>query len=417
MNDIVQSIRKQFPILDLQVHGHPLVYLDHASTTHKPRCVVEREAEFYFKENANVHRGIYWLSEKASSEFEAVRGKVREFIGARSDREIIFTRGTTEAINCVANSWGNANIREGDLVVVSRMDHHASFVTWQALCKRVGARFEIAELDSEYQFDLNYFQRLMEKKPKLVSLPWVSNVLGVVNPIAQLSELAHAAGAKVLIDAAQAVMHFPINLRLLPNVDFMAFSSHKMCGPTGVGVLWGKSEILENMAPFQYGGDMILKVDDHSTEFNEIPYRFEAGTPNIAGTIGLGAAIDFLTDIGLDKIEKWDRELTSYAMSRLKEITGLRLIGPSKLDGRVGVFSFVVDGVHPHDLAQFLDHQGLAVRAGHHCAQPLIHKLGLMATTRASLSLTTTRAEIDALVSPLKAAREYFSERKQKCRI
>jgi len=404
----VNEIRSRFPILSTKMRGKPLVYLDNGATTQKPQAVLDRLEEYYSKENANVHRGVYELSDVASKAYEAVREEIAELIGVKNEREIIYTRGTTEGLNIVAQCWARRNIGAGDIIAVTRMEHHSNFVPWQWVAKEKGASFEIVELDSDFRISDKSLNEILEKKPKVLALSFISNVTGAVTDLARIAQRAHEAGALVVVDAAQAVGHLPLVLSELGPIDFMAFSSHKMYGPTGAGVLWGKMARVEEMSPWQYGGDMISNVQDQTTEWNEIPVRFEAGTPNIAGIIGMGAAAKYLKTIGMKQISGYEEALTRYTLSRLTEVEGLRLIGPKGPEQRAPIFSFVLEKIHPHDLATFLDSHGIAVRAGHHCAQPLVNKFGLTATTRASLSFYNTKNEVDQLIDGIEEAKKFF---------
>jgi cysteine desulfurase/selenocysteine lyase len=404
-----QNIRADFPALQTTMHGEPLVYLDNGATSQKPRAVLDATTRVYEKLNANVHRGAYQLSQLATDEFEAVRGKVAHFIGAQKFHEIIFTRGTTESINLVASSWGPAHLKPWNEILVTRMEHHSNFVPWQSLAHRTGAKFKICELTPEYEIDLEAFRAALASKPRIVAFTMTSNVLGTRNPVAEMAALAKAAGALVVVDAAQGIPHEPVSIEKLGPIDFLAFSSHKICGPTGVGVLWGREELLRDMPPVQFGGDMILNVQDQTTQWNDLPWKFEAGTPNIAGVIGLGAAIDYLNSIGMAAIHARVTALTRQTILRLADIPGVHLIGPGPdHPNRGAAVSFVVDGVHPHDLSTFLDTRGIAIRAGHHCAQPLMSRLNLTATARASVSFYNTESEIDFLAKSIAAARDYF---------
>lgn len=404
----VQKIRKDFPILGLEVHGKSLAYLDNGATTQKPLAVLNSLEEYYRQYNANVHRGAYYLSEKATEAYEGVRPKVCKFLGTSKTSEVIFTRGTTDALNLVCSSWGSENVKAGDEIVVTRMEHHSNFVPWQALAKRKGATFTVVELDSQGRLDLESLKKVLDRKPKILAITLMSNVLGTINPIREISLMAKEAGALVVVDGAQGVGHLPVNIGDLGHIDFFAFSSHKMCGPTGVGVLWGKEEVLDKMPPYQYGGDMILSVEDQLTRWNELPWKFEAGTPNIADVIAFGAAIDYLFDLDRAKIHAYETELTQKALDRLLRVPGLKILGPHTVEQRGAAVSFTLPQIHPHDLATYLDHQGIAVRAGHHCAQPLLKKLGVVASTRASFYFYNLPEEIDRLGTALEGALEYF---------
>lgn len=403
----ITAVRSRFPILERKIHGHRLVYLDNAATTQKPHAVIESARAVQELMYANVHRGVHTLSQEASLAYEAVRTQVSQFIGANDESEVIFTSGTTASINAVMRGL-ESSVNEGDVLVVTRMCHHANFVPWQWLASKKKARFEIVELTPDGRLDIDDFESKMRLGPKIVALPWISNTLGTINPIATLSRLAKQAGAIVLVDGAQGVAHAPTSVSLWPDVDFFAFSAHKMYGPTGLGVLWGRRKLLESMDPFHFGGGMISRVEDHQSLWNELPWKFEAGTPPIVEVISFGPAIEMLLKLGLDRISEAEQALSQSMLDFLREIPGLRLLGPSSLKDRAGVFSFSLGDIHPHDLSQFLDHQGIAVRAGHHCNQPLMRKLGLMATTRASLAVYNEWSEVEALANSLVAAKRYF---------
>lgn len=403
--DIV-ALRREFPILNQSVNGNVLAFLDSAASSQKPRRVIDCLEDYYRRYNANVHRGIYRLSEEATFAFERARGKVARFINARSQREVVFVRNTTEAINLVARSWGEANLREGDRILLSIMEHHSNLVPWQMLAQRTGAKLEFLPIDGEGRLALDNLDAQLEGV-RLVAITQQSNVLGTINPVAEIAQRAHAVGALVLVDGAQSVPHMPVDVQAL-DIDFLAFSGHKMCGPTGIGVLWGRRTILEQMPPFLGGGSMIKVVGLHESTYADIPARFEAGTPAIAGAIALGEAIDFLQEIGMDRIYAHERELLGYALERLTEVEGLRVYGPRTTDMRGGAVSFTLDGVHPHDVAAVLDGEGIAVRAGHHCAQPLHAYYDIPATTRASFYLYNIPEEIDRLVVALRKVRTLF---------
>lgn len=403
--DIV-ALRREFPILNQSVNGNVLAFLDSAASSQKPRRVIDCLEDYYRRYNANVHRGIYRLSEEATFAFERARGKVARFINARSQREVVFVRNTTEAINLVARSWGDANLREGDRILLSIMEHHSNLVPWQMLAQRTGAKLEFLPIDGEGRLALDNLDAQLEGV-RLVAITQQSNVLGTINPVAEIAQRAHAVGALVLVDGAQSVPHMPVDVQAL-DIDFLAFSGHKMCGPTGIGVLWGRRTILEQMPPFLGGGSMIKVVGLHESTYADIPARFEAGTPAIAEAIALGEAIDFLQEIGMDQIYAHERELLGYALERLTEVEGLRVYGPRTTDMRGGAVSFTLDGVHPHDVAAVLDGEGIAVRAGHHCAQPLHAYYDIPATTRASFYLYNIPEEIDRLVVALRKARTLF---------
>ncbi len=403
--DIV-TLRREFPILNQAVNGKTLAFLDSAASSQKPRRVIDCLEDYYRRYNANVHRGIYRLSEEATFAFERARGKVARFINARSQREIVFVRNTTEAINLVARSWGDANLREGDRILLSIMEHHSNLVPWQMLAQRTGAKLEFLPIDGEGRLALDNLEAQLEGV-RLVAITQQSNVLGTINPVAEIAQRAHAVGALVLVDGAQSVPHMPVDVQAL-DIDFLAFSGHKMCGPTGIGVLWGRRAILEQMPPFLGGGSMIKVVGLHESTYADVPARFEAGTPAIAEAIALGEAVDFLQEIGMDRIYAHERELLGYALERLTEVEGLRVYGPTTTEMRGGAVSFTLDGVHPHDVAAVLDGEGIAVRAGHHCAQPLHAHYDIPATTRASFYLYNIPEEIDRLVAALRKVRTLF---------
>jgi cysteine desulfurase/selenocysteine lyase len=399
-----QRLRADFPIFDQEIHGKPLSYLDSAVTSQKPRQVLDAMRTFYETSNANVHRGVYTLSERATAEFELARQKVATFVNAPAAREIIFTRQATEALNLVAYAWGLNNLGPGDLVVVTELEHHSNFVPWQYIAKRMGAGLRMIQVNDEGELDLGGLDDLAKDGDvKVVATNLVSNALGTINPVEKLSGWAHGQGAIMVVDAAQAAPHHPVDVQALGG-DFLALSAHKMCGPTGVGALWGRAELLEAMEPFNLGGHMISKVRFEETTWGEIPHKFEAGTSPIAEAVGLGAAIDYLTEIGIEAIEAHEQELAAVALERLGEIPGVILYGPPA-DRRAGIISFNVEGIHPHDVAQVLDSEGVAIRAGHHCCQPLMTRLGVAATNRASFYLYTVRDEIDRLVDGIHKAR------------
>ncbi|MGA7616557.1 MAG: cysteine desulfurase [Thermoanaerobaculia bacterium] len=401
----VAKIRRDFPILDTMVNGKPLVYLDNAATTQKPRQVIERIDRFYERENSNVHRGVHFLSETATAAYEAARGSVRGFINARADKEIVFTRGATEGINLVAWSWGRKNVREGDEIVISEIEHHSNIVPWQMLCESTGAKLRVIPANDAGELRLDELESMLNEKTRLVGIVHISNALGTVNPIREVIEMAHARGIRVLVDGAQGIPHTPVDVQAL-DADFYVFSGHKVFGPTGIGVLYGKGEILDAMPPYQGGGDMILSVTFEKTLYNIPPYRFEAGTPNIAGAVGLAAALDWLSAIGLEKVAHHERRLLDYATHRLESVPALRIIGTAA--DKASVISFVVEGVHPHDLGTIVDREGVAIRTGHHCAQPVMLRYGVPATARASFSLYNTIEEIDVLEAAVRKAIEVF---------
>ncbi|MCL5107972.1 MAG: cysteine desulfurase [Chloroflexi bacterium] len=402
----LQTLREDFPVLQRSENGKSLVYLDSAATSQRPRQVVEAMTEYYLSYNANVHRGVYALSEEATAKYEAARAAVARFIGARSPREVIFVRNATEAINLVAYSWGRANVREGDLIVTTVLEHHSNLVPWQLLTAERGARVQVVGVDDTGQLRMDELRDLLAQRPKLVAFTHVSNALGTVNPAAEIAELAHQAGAVVLLDGAQSVPHRRVNLQNL-GCDFLAFSGHKMLGPTGIGVLWGRRELLQAMPPFLAGGDMIRSVDLSGATWNDLPWKFEAGTPAIAQAIGLGRAVEYLENVSLAAVERHELELTTYALERLRHVKKLRLFGPAA-DQRGGVVSFEIEGIHPHDVASLLDREGVAARAGHHCCQPLMNVLGVPATTRASFYLYNTPADVDRLVEAVEKAKRVF---------
>jgi cysteine desulfurase/selenocysteine lyase len=401
----VERLREDFPVLKQKVHGKRLVYLDNAATTQKPRVVIDALVRFYQEYNSNVHRGVHLLSERATEAYEKARGKVQRFLGAASEKEIAFVRGTTEAINLVAQAYGRRHVGPGDEVLITAMEHHSNIVPWQMLCEEKGARLRVVPISDAGELLLDEYEKLLTPRTKLVAAVYVSNALGTVNPVRRLIELAHAAGVPVLLDAAQAVPHLPLDVREL-DCDFLAFSGHKVYGPTGFGILYGKARLLEAMPPYQGGGDMIRSVTFEKTLYNSLPYKFEAGTPHVEGAIGLGVALDYLTGVGLEAVAAHEQELLAYATEALARTPGVRLIGTAR--ERAGAVSFVVEGVHPHDIGTVLDQEGVAVRTGHHCAQPVMDRFGVPATVRASLALYNVREEIDALVRGLLKVKEMF---------
>jgi len=406
------ALRADFPILAREVHGKPLAYLDNAASSQKPRTVIEALAEFYRAHYANIHRGVHTLSEEATAAHEEARDKVAAFINAPDRRGVIFTRNTTEAINLVAYAWGRACIGPGDRIVVTEMEHHSNLVPWQLLAREVGAELAYVSVTDEGRLDLESLGRLLKRPVKLVAFTHISNALGTVNPAQEIIARAHAAGARVLVDAAQSVPHLQVDVCLL-DCDFLAFSGHKMCGPTGIGVLYGRPELLEEMPPFLTGGGMIRRVGRTEATWNDLPWKFEAGTVAIAEAVGLGVAVDYLSGVGLEAVWAHERELAAYALERLAEMPGVRVIGPPASE-RSGVIAFTVtatgmaESIHPHDLAQALDWEGIAIRAGYHCAQPLHERLGLKATARASFYLYNTREEVDRLVQGIQRAQGWF---------
>jgi cysteine desulfurase/selenocysteine lyase len=407
----VEDVRKDFPILQRQVHGKPLVYLDNAATTQKPRAVIDALVNYYENYNANIHRGLHKLAEEATTAYEDARTKVARFIkspaGARS---IVFTRNTTESLNLVANAWGRRFLQPGDEIVLSVVEHHSNLIPWQLIAKEKGAKLVFADINDEGKITVEELERVIGPKTKLVSLVHASNVLGIT-PVREAAALAHQHGAIMVVDAAQSVPNMPIDVSDL-GCDFLAFSGHKMAGPTGIGVLWGKPELLEAMDPFLGGGEMISRVTLEDATWNEIPYKYEAGTPNIADGIALGAAVDYLETIGMDNVRAHEKSLTAYAIEKLSEIDEITIYGPHNAEERVGVVTFNYGDIHPHDLGQVLDNYGIAIRAGHHCAQPLMRRLDCVATARASFYLYNTFAEIDVLVEALQEVGRYFKVEK-----
>lgn len=400
-------IRADFPILRRQVKpGVPLVYLDNAATSQKPFAVIEAMDDFYRQYNSNIHRGIHTIAEEATTKYEEARGRIAKFIGAPSPKQIIFTRNATESINLVAFSWGRANLYPGDLIILTEMEHHSNLVPWQILASERDLRLEFIPVTPDGLLDLVVFEELLELKPRLVGFTHMSNVLGTINPAKEIIRLAHQAGALTVVDGAQSVPHLPVNVQDL-DADFLAFSGHKMCGPSGIGVLYGQKDLLESMPPFLGGGDMIKRVELRSFVPNEIPYKFEAGTPAIAEAIGLGSAVKYLDSIGMEKILNHEHEIVSYALERLEEVPGVSVFGP-EADRKGAVLSFSMKGIHPHDISQILDAEGIAIRAGHHCAMPLHEKFNLPATARASFYLYNTREEVDLLVKSLYSVLEIF---------
>lgn len=401
-----RSVGQDFPILAQTVHGKRLVYLDSSASTQKPNAVIEAISQYYRHDNANVHRGVYELSQRATEFFEQARKTVQQFINSQHAHEIIFTKGTTEAINLVANTYGREQIRPGDEIILTRMEHHSNIVPWQLLAQQVGAVIRVVDLLPDGRLDLEHYARLFSDKTKLVSLIHVSNVLGTINPIKEMIAQAHEKNVPVLVDAAQSVAHMPVDVQAL-DCDFLAFSGHKLYGPTGIGVLYGKERHLEKMPPYQGGGDMIRQVSFEKTEYNELPYKFEAGTPNMAGAIGLAAAIHYVQGIGMDAIQKHEIELLHYATQEFSALTDIKIIGNAP--EKAGVISFVMEDVHPHDIGTILDHEGVAIRVGHHCAMPLMDYLQLPATARASFGIHNSFEDIDALIAALTAVRKIFT--------
>ena len=403
-----ETITHDFPILARKVHqDKKLIYLDSAATSQKPSMVIESMDAYYRETNANVHRGIHTLAEEATNDYESARKRIARFVGIHDEKQVIFTRNTTESINLIAKTWGNQNLNPSDLILLTEMEHHSNIVPWYMLRDEKNIRIEFIRITPDGRLDLEHLASLLKLQPKLVSFMHVSNVLGTVNPAKAIVRSAHEAGAKVLIDGAQSVPHLPVNIEEL-DADFYVFSAHKMCGPTGIGVLFGKKELLETMPPFLGGGDMIKKVTYKGFKANNLPYKFEAGTPAIAEAVGFGSAIDYLVSIGMDEIYKHEKQLASYTYGKLSEIKGLEILGPGA-DNRCGVLSFTLEGIHPHDIAQLLDQEGIAVRAGHHCAMPLHEKLLIPASTRVSLYLYNSKADVEALISGLRKVIEVFN--------
>jgi len=401
----VERVRKDFPALHQQVHGKPLVYLDNAATSQKPQAVIDALVGYYSLDNANVHRGVHRLSERATEAYEGARSRIQRHLNAASPREIIFVRQATEGINLVAGGYGRKFVGAGDEVVISAMEHHANIVPWQLLCQEKGATLRVVPIDDRGDLVMEEYARLLGPRTKLVAITQVSNALGTVTPIEEVTELAHRQSIPVLVDGAQAVPHQPVDVRRL-DCEFYVFSGHKAFGPTGIGVVYGKEAWLERMAPYQSGGDMIKSVTFEKTTFNDLPYRFEAGTPYIAGAIGLAVALDYISGLGLDRIAAYERELLAHGTELLAAIPGVRMIGTAR--HKAAVLSFVLDGVHPHDLGTILDHQGVAIRAGHHCAMPVMARFAVPATARASLAFYNTRAELETLAKAVQGAREIF---------
>ena len=401
----IEKIRSDFPILERKVYDRPLVYLDNAATTQKPRCVVDAMSEEYFSVNANVHRGVHFLSQQATDLHEAARERVARFIGAASSSEIVFTRGTTESLNLVASSFSEAFLREGDEVLLTVMEHHSNIVPWQLVRERKGIVLKVIPINDAGEVDLEAYEKLFTPRTRLVAVTHVSNVLGTVNPVKQMAAVAHAHGARILVDGAQSVPHFPVNVQDI-DCDFLTFSGHKVYGPTGIGVLYGKEELLDRMPPYQGGGEMISRVTFEHTTFERLPFKFEAGTPDYVGAHGLGVALDYVEQLGMENIHLHERELTRYAMEQLSLIPGMRLFGTAA--EKDAVVAFTVGDIHPLDLGTLLDRLGIALRTGHHCAQPLMARFGVESMARASFALYTTRAEIDALVSSIDRVRKMF---------
>ena len=398
--------REDFPILAQRVHGHPLIYFDNAATSQKPRPVIAALRQFYARDNANVHRGLHELSTRATAAYEDARARVARYLGAASAEEVVFTRGTTEAINLVAQSWGGKFVRAGDVILLTEMEHHSNLVPWQLLAQRTGARLRFVPVGEDGTLALDQLDTLLTPEVKLFAFTHISNSLGTINPVAELCAAARAVGAATLVDAAQSAGHLPIDVQAL-GCDFLAFSGHKMCGPTGIGALYARAELLAAMPPWQGGGEMIVSVSLETSTFQDGPHRFEAGTPNIAGAVGLGAAVEYLEALGREAIFQHDSQLAAYAMDRLSELPGMRILGPR--GDRGALVGFVLEGIHPHDLTTYADQSGLALRGGHHCNQPLMKKLRLPGTTRASFYFYNTAAEIDRMIDILAAARRFFT--------
>lgn len=401
----VEALRREFPVLRETVHGKPLVYLDSAASAQKPHAVIDAEREVYERFYSNIHRGVHHLSMVATEAYEKARGKVQRFLGAAESREIVLLRGTTEALNLVAQAYGRKHVGAGDEVLVTGLEHHSNIVPWQLLCEEKRGALRVAPIDDTGEVDMAAFERLLSSRTRIVSVAHVSNALGTINPVRRMTELGHAAGAVVVVDGAQAAPHLPVDVRAI-GCDFYAFSGHKVYGPSGVGALYGKAALLEAMPPWQGGGDMIASVTFEKTTWNELPWKFEAGTPNIAGGIALGAAIDWVEAVGLDAIAAHEDDLLRYGTSLLQAIPGLRIVGTAR--EKAGVLSFVLDGVHPHDVGTILDYEGIAVRTGHHCAQPVMDRYGIPATTRASLACFNTRGELDTLARGIRTVQEMF---------
>ena len=402
----VERIRRDFPALHQNVHGRPLVYLDNAATSHKPQSVIDAVSRFYERDNSNIHRGLHELSERATKAYEASRSKMRRFVNAEHDREIVFVRGTTEAVNLVAQTYGRTHVGPGDEVLITNMEHHSNIVPWQLLCEEKGAHLKVAPITDSGELVLEELEKLLTPRTRIVSTVHVSNALGTVNPVARIIRMAHDRGIPVMLDGAQAGAHMKIDVRAM-DCDFYAVSGHKMFGPTGVGALYGKAALLEAMPPWQGGGDMISSVSFSRTIYNKLPHKFEAGTPNIAGVIGLGAAIDYIDTIDQDARSRHESELHAYLVDVLSGIPGVRLVGTAR--EQASVQSFVLDGIHPHDIGTILDQDGIAVRAGHHCTQPLMERFGIPATVRASLAIYNTREEVDALARGIRKVQEVFA--------
>ena len=401
----VEEYRRDFPILSRTIRDKPLVYLDNAATSQKPQQVIDVLDDYYHDYNSNIHRGVHTLSELATDKYETSRGKVKDFINAASDKEIIFVRGTTEGINLIAQSYGGSNLRAGDEIILSEMEHHSNIVPWQLLCEQTGAILKVIPINDAGELSMDEYKNLLSERTRIVSVAHISNALGTVNPVKEITDLAHAANAVVILDGAQAAPHTQVDVRAL-DCDFYAFSGHKLFGPTGIGALYGKQALLEDMPPYHGGGDMIKMVTFEKTLYNDLPYKFEAGTPYIAGVIGLGEAIDYINSIGIDRIENYEHELLQYATEAAAAVTGLKLIGVAK--DKASILSFVVHGIHPHDLGTILDHDGIAIRTGHHCAMPVMERFKIPATARASFAFYNTIEEIDKLITGIDKAKHIF---------
>ncbi len=401
----VQRIREDFPILKQKVHDKPLVYLDNAATSQKPQHVIDAIDRFYTEDCSNIHRGVHALSERSTETYEQARVKLQRYINAASEQEIIYVRGTTEAINLVAQTFGRTRVQAGDEIVISAMEHHSNIVPWQLLCQQTGARLRVIPINDQGELLLDEYEKLLNPKTRLVSVVHVSNALGTINPVRHIIDLAHRRNVPVLLDGAQAVQHLKVDVQAL-DCDFYAFSGHKIYGPTGIGILYGKADLLDAMPPYQGGGDMISSVTFEKTTYNNLPYKFEAGTPNIAGAIGLGAAIEYVSEVGLDAVAAYEHDLLSYATEAVSQVPGLRIIGTAK--EKTSVLSFTLGSIHPHDIGTILDQEGIAVRTGHHCAQPVMDRFGVPATVRASLAFYNTKEEIDALIAALHKVTEVF---------
>ncbi|WP_034538260.1 cysteine desulfurase [Carnobacterium inhibens] len=408
MSFSAEQLKNDFPILTQIVNDEPLVYLDNAATTQKPTAVLAALEMYYREANANVHRGVHTLAERATTQYEAAREKVQHFINANESAEVLFTRGTTTSLNWVAKSYGEANVKSGDEILISVMEHHSNLIPWQQLANKTGAALKYIELTEEGLLDMESFHAQLNEKTKIVALAHVSNVLGVVNPIQEIARVVHVIGAVLVVDGAQAVPHMPVDVQEL-DADFYALSGHKMVGPTGIGVLYGKRSLLEQMEPVEFGGEMIAMVDEQDSTWKELPWKFEAGTPNIAGVIGLGAAIDYLSTVGLTSIHEHEKDLMAYLWPKLTSIPGLTIYGPKDTAKRTGIVTFNLDGLHPHDVATAMDMEGVAIRAGHHCAQPLMRRLSADSTARASFYLYNTTADVDKFIEALLATKEFFN--------